>query len=149
MNLSDDHNNLREVLANIGYDGSHVDDEQIIEAIVEISITLDRLKLSAEARQIVMDLVSREGEDAIHNVMNFGEDAWMKDFDYGNDGVGSYVRVKPDAYDTPSGSRHNGLVGVLTSLRGHRADVRYIGRAAGSAMKHSKEALQSLRHGVK
>lgn len=149
LNLNEDHKNLREILANIGYDGSHDEDEKIIEAIVEVSITLDRIKLSEEARKIVTDLVGREGDDAIRSVMTFGEEAWMDEFDYGNDGVGAYVRVKKDAYDSPTGSRHNGLVGVVTSLRGHRADVRYIGLATGSTMKHSKENLQSLRHGVK
>jgi hypothetical protein len=149
LTLNEDHNDLRALLANVGYDGSHAEDENIINAIVAVSLTLESIPLSKEAREIVIALSGWDVMDELSNLPLFGEDAWMKDFDYGNDKVGSIVRVKPDAYDSPSGARHNGLVGVLNSLSGHRAEVRYIGLGAGNSMKHSKENLQSLRHGVK
>jgi hypothetical protein len=141
---NEDHNNLRALLANIGHT-----DEKIVQAIVAVSLTLDSFDLTVEERQIVTDLVGRDGDQAIRDFPLFGEDAWMSEFDYGNDKVGAIVRVKPDAYDSPTGKLHNGLVGVLLSLSGYKADVSYIGLASGNQMRHPKENLQSLRHGVK
>jgi hypothetical protein len=144
LSLNEDHNDLRALLANIG----HTDDK-IVKAAIAVSLTLDSFDLTVEERQIVTDLVGRDGDQAIRDFPLFGEDAWMDEFDYGNDKVGAIVRVKPDAYDSPTGQLHNGLVGVLLSLSGYKADVRYIGLATGNQMRHPKENLQSLRHGVK
>jgi hypothetical protein len=76
----------------------------------------------------------------------FGEDAW-RDFDYGNVKLGEFVRIKPDAYDSPSGVRHNGLVGILAFMNGGKCTVKYIGLASGNSQPHPMEKLDSLKGG--
>jgi len=72
------------------------------------------------------------------------DDSWA-DFDYGNVRFGDFVRVKTDAYDSASGARHNGLVGILAYMKGGQCSVNYIGLATGNTMKHPKEKLDSLK----
>ena len=145
LNFSDD-DNLRTRLESLGYTGLREDDESLIQALTAVHLTLETFELSEGAREAVLDLLSANGRDALATAPAFGEDAW-RTFDYGNVKLGEFVRVKPDAYDSPSGSRHNGLVGILEHMFGGKCTVNYIGLASGNSQKHPMEKLDSLKGG--
>lgn len=141
-----DFHGLRDKLESIGYTGLRETDDSLIEALVAVHLTLETLGLPADARGAVMDLLSANGRDALKSVPVFGEDAW-RDFDYGNVKIGDFVRIKPDAYDSPTGSRHNGLVGTLIHMNAGKCTVNYIGLASGNLHPHPMEKLDSLKGG--
>lgn len=141
-----DYDGLREKLEGLGYAGLRETDESLIQALVAVHLTLETLGLSEAARGAVMDLLSATGRDALKTAPIFGEDAW-RDFDYGNVKLGEFVRVKPDAYDSPTGSRHNGLVGILVIMNAGKCTVNYIGLASGNIHPHPMEKLDSLKRG--
>ena len=141
LSLSDDHDGLRAKLENVGYTGLRETDESLIQALVAVQLTLKSFDLPEDAQRAVLDLLTAKGTEALKSAP---EGDW-DDFDYGNVQEGDFVRVKPDAYDTKTGSRHNGLVGVLESMRNGIATVRYIGLATNSKMRHPKENLDSLK----
>lgn len=138
------HDGLREKLESIGYSGLRESDESLVQALVAVHLTLESLELSEAAQGVVLDLLSTTGRKALESTPVFGGDAW-RDFDYGNVKLGEYVRVKPDAYDSESGNRHNGLVGVLTYMTGGKCTVKYIGLASGNSQPHPMEKLDSLK----
>ena len=146
LQKASDHNELRSKLESIGYTGLREDDESLIQALVAVHLTLETFELSEAARGAVMDLLSRNGRDALDSVPIFGEDAW-KSFDYGNVKLGEFVRIKPDAYDSPTGASHNGLVGILSHMRDRKCTVSYIGLASGNSQHHPMEKLDSLKEG--
>lgn len=137
---------LREKLESLGYTRLRETDESLIQALVAVHLTLETFELSEAARGAVMDLLSTNGRKALDSVPVFGEDAWMS-FDYGNVKIGEFVRVKPDAYDSPTGAAHNGLVGVLFLMSGGKCHVNYIGLASGNSQHHPMEKLDSLKGG--
>lgn len=138
------HDGLREKLESLGYSGLRESDESLVQALVAIHLTLETLELSEAAQGVVLDLLSTTGRKVLGSTPIFGEDSW-RDFDYGNVKLGEYVRVKPDAYDSESGKRHNGLVGVLTYMTGGKCTVKYIGLASGNSQPHPMEKLDSLK----
>lgn len=146
LQQANDFDGLREKLESIGYTGLRKDDESLIQALVAVHLTLETLELSKAARGAVMDLLSTNGRDALASAPVFGEDAW-RDFDYGNVTLGEFVRIKPDAYDSPTGSRHNGLVGILAHMNAGKCTVNYIGLASGTRHPHPMEKLDSLKGG--
>lgn len=137
---------MREKLESLGYTGLRQDDESLIQALVAVHLTLETFELSEAARGAVLDLLSTNGRKALDSVPVFGKDAW-KSFDYGNVKLGEFVRVKPDAYDSPTGAPHNGLVGILSHMRDRKCTVSYIGLASGSSQHHPMENLDSLKEG--
>jgi len=141
-----DFEGLREKLEGLGYTGLRETDESLIQALVAVHLTLETFKLSEDARGAVLDLLSGNGRDAVKSTPVFAEDAW-KSFDYGNVKMGEFVRVKTDAYDSPTGNPHNGLVGVLTYMSGGKCTVTYIGLASGNSQPHPMEKLDSLKGG--
>lgn len=141
LHLSDDHEGLRAKLDALGYNGSHKDDESVIQALVAVHLTLESLELSEGARGAVLDLLTAHGWKAFPETT---EDSWQS-FDYGNVKLFDFVRVKSDAYDSESGVKHNGLVGLLTDMRGGQCTVQYLGLASRSSHRHPMEKLDSLK----
>lgn len=137
---------LREKLEGLGYSGLREDDESLVQALVAVHLTLETFELSKAARGAILDLLSANGRDALQSIPVFGEDEWIS-FDYGNVGIGEFVRVKPDAYDSPTGAAHNGLVGVLFQMSAGKCHVNYIGLASGNSQHHPMEKLDSLKGG--
>lgn len=144
LNIADDHDGLRAKLASLGYSGLRESDESLVQALVAVKLTLSTLELSQGAQEAVLDLLSADGRQALGATPLFEEDQWMS-FDYGNVKIGDFVRVKPDAYDSESGSRHNGLVGILVHMNAGKCTVKYIGRASGNKQPHPMEKLDSIR----
>lgn len=144
LEFHDDVEGLRSKIESMGYSPDREDDEKVIQALVAVHLTLETLELSEDAREVVLDLLSSVGREGMETLPPVTEDSW-KDFDYGNVKINDFVRVKTNAYDSPSGARHNGLVGILTDMRGGQCTVRYIGRASGNVMRHPMEKLDSLK----
>jgi len=144
LEISDDHDGLRARLNSIGYDGNHGDDESVMQALVAVHLTLESFKLSEAARDTILDLLSANGRKSLAEVSDWDEESW-RDFDYGNVKIGDFVRVKHDAYDSETGSRHNGLVGILSAMSGGKCTVKYIGLATGNSQPHPMEKLDSLK----
>lgn len=142
-----DHEKLIEKLSVIGYDGSHPNDDKIKEALLAVAVTLDSYNLPEEVEEVVIDLLTKEVRNKIEHLPDIQEDSW-ENFNYGNVSVGHFVRVKKDAYDSPLGEKHNGLVGVLSYMAAGRCTVNYIGLSSGKSHKHAKEKLESLKLGV-
>lgn len=141
LTLNDDHEGLRKKLELLGYTGLRETDESLIQAFVAVQLTLQSFDLSKDAQGAVLDLLSTTGTEAL-KIAPEGE--W-RDFDYGNVQEGDFVRVKVDAYDSETGAKHNGLVGILESMRSGIATVRYLGLASNNKMRHPKEQLDSLK----
>lgn len=144
LTLAEDHENLRAKLVSLGYNGDHIDDESLVQALVAVYLTLGTLELSEAARGTILDLLSASGRTSVDAFPTVTEEDW-ENFSYGNVKFGDFVRVKRDAYDSPSGARHNGLVGVLTAMRGGQCTVKYLGLAAGNTQPHPMENLDSLK----
>lgn len=138
LNYSD--HDIRPKLEALGYENSGA----IVDAIAAVLMTLESHKLSKADQDVVFDLISKNGRLALAAVPDWDNDSWQ-DFDYGNVSQGAFVRVKPDAYDSESGARHNGLVGVLQFMQSRVCTVDYIGLATGNSHKHPMEKLQSLK----
>jgi hypothetical protein len=141
LQQANDHDGLRAKLESLGYTGTHRDDESVIQALVAVRLTLETLNLSEDAQGAVMDLLTGHGWEAFPETT---EDSWQG-FDYGNVKLFNFVRVKPDAYDSDTGAKHNGLVGILTDMRGGQCTVQYLGLASRSSHRHPMEKLDSLK----
>lgn len=143
LTFADDHEGLKAKLASIGYD----EDSELVKAILAVHVTLSSYKLPPEDRSVALELLSKSGRKALESTPSFDENSW-RDFDYGNVKIGDFVRVKKDAYDSPTGVRHNGLVGVLKFMSNNQCSVEYIGLASGNTMKHPMGRLESLKRSV-
>lgn len=135
---------LSERIASLGYKKG----SKIHEAFLSLAFVLGVYELGEEDEDVVLDLLSREGRGHVHKLPWVGEDSW-EDFNYGNVGIGDYVRVKTDAYDSDSGKRHNGMVGIMTSMSNGVASVRYLGVSPERIRRHNKRYLDSLKRNVK
>ena len=144
LQLATDHNELRSKLEAIGYSGLRETDESLIQALVAVHLTIESFDLSKDAQQAVLSFLSTIGQASLEVPAEIKEAGW-EDFNYGNVRFGDYVRVKKDAYDSDTGARHNGLVGILTGMRAGVCTVNYIGLATGNTMRHPKEKLDSLK----
>lgn len=144
LNFTEEHDNIRSRMISLGYGGYRGDDKKVVDALIAVHLTLESYKLSATAQELVFSLLSKDGRASLANTPDWDEDSWQ-DFDYGNVKQGEFVRVRPDAYDSESGARHNGLVGVLQFMKSRVCTVDYIGLATGNSHKHAMEKLQSLK----
>lgn len=122
-----------------GYDGA------IHDAIVSVAVTVDKFDLTDEQKSVVLDFISSTGRAQLSALPQRLLDAEWEDFNYGNVKIGDYVRVKPNAYDSKTGSVHNGLVGVLARASAHRFFVEYLGENVGTSQFHPESSLESLR----
>lgn len=119
--------------------------KKVVEALVSLAVTLDRHKLSSEAQETVCNLFSEEGRQQLAELPEAVIAGEWEPFNYGNVKLGDYVRIRPGSYDSPTGKRHNGLVGRLKHMSGHRCLVAYVGERFGDTMRHPMENLDSLR----
>lgn len=118
---------------------------EVVTALVSIAVTLDKYDLTDSEKETVYELLSQSGREKTAILPDKLLDGNWEPFNYGNVKVGDYVRVRPDAYDSDTGRRHNGLVGILTRMSGHKCSVEYLGEATGNAIKHPMDNLESLR----
>jgi hypothetical protein len=139
-----DFEDLREELVALGYTGEHRDDESVIQGLVAVHLTLETLDVSEAAREAILDLLSATGRQDIASLPDLSEESWQS-FDYGNVKLFDLVRIKHDAYDSDTGVKHNGLVGILTDMRGGQCTVKYLGLASRSSQRHPMEKLDSLK----
>lgn len=149
LKLINDHDGLKEVLNAIGLNENHPEGSEAADAVLALLATLDAFEITNETKAQILSLVSSEGRRELSEVpAAVISESWI-DFDYGNVVIGDYVRVKPDAYDSDSGRKHNGRVGKLTYVRGYQCSIEYTGLATGNSIKHPTEKLQSLKRGVR
>lgn len=134
-----EYNKLQELYSAIGMQ------QEVVKAMVSLAVVLDRQGLTQDQKTLVYNLLSEAGRDSLKQLPEKALAGEWKDFDYGNVKIGDYVRVKVDAYDSPSGMKHNGRVGVLKYMTHNRCTVDYVGDELGNAMKHPMEMLESLR----
>lgn len=139
---------LKNKLSQIGIDGTHPEDARVTEVIESIAVYLRTSGLSEDAQEQVLDLLSDKVRDKIEALPNVTEKDW-ENFNLGNVKVGHYVRVKRDAYNSPIGSTHNGLVGILSYMSHGRCTVNYVGLKTGKKRIHPYGKLDSLKLGVK
>lgn len=141
-----DYKDLEDQLIAIGFDDDHEFGEQVRSAALAVALTIDSYALPDDALDTILEIISSHGrknlESLPQRVLNGSE--W-DEFALGNVAIGDFVRVKRDAYDSPTGAKHNGLVGTLGFVKGHRCSVNYIGSSTGKTMKHPMEKLESLR----
>lgn len=144
LTQANDYDGLRSRLLSLGYSGNHSDDESVIQALVAVHLTLQSFDLSEAAQSAILDLLSTAGRQQIDLLPEVTEESWQS-FDYGNVKILDFVRVKPDAYDSESGEKHNGLVGILTYMRSNRCTVEYLGLASRNSQSHPMDKLDSLK----
>ena len=118
--------------------------QQIPDAVAMLFAVLDSQELDPEDRraaaQLFSSLVEKDGD--LGN--KAGPRSIWKPFYLGMFSYGVTVRVRTDAYDTPAGSRHNGLTGIFVSAHAGRALVQYHGRRDGSGHEHHPDRLEVL-----
>ncbi len=119
-------------------------DSSIPDAVTALFAVLDGRGLDLKDRkavaQLFASLVAKDGD--LGN--KAGPRSVWRQFYLGTFPYQTTVRVKPDAYDTPAGSRHNGLTGTFASARAGRAMVQYHGRHDGSGHEHAPDKLEVL-----
>lgn len=122
-----------------GYDGA------IHDAIVSVAVSVDKFDLTKEQKSVVLDFISSSGREQLDALPDRLLDGEWENFNYGNVKIGDYVRVRVDAYDSPTGAKHNGLVGILARADARRFVVQYLGEHVGQSMPHPETSLESLR----
>lgn len=130
---------LSERIRAAGYDGP------VHDAVVSLAVTLDKFDLTDEQKALVFEFVSKSGREKLAALPEHLLEGQWENFNYGNVKIGDYVRVKSSAYDSETGSKHNGLVGILTHASGGRFFVEYLGDQVGTQMHHPEMSLESLR----
>lgn len=137
-----DYDDLAERLNLVGYPDGH----NIFETILKLAVVLDNEELSDYERDLVLNLFSTTGLKQISSLpKDFLSKTKWKPFDYGNVKIGDFVRVSLDSYDSETGKKHNGRVGVLIDMRARRCKVKYIGLSTQEFMTHPMENLESLQ----
>jgi hypothetical protein len=118
--------------------------QRVTDAVTALFAVLDGQELDLDDRAAVSklfaSLVVRDGD--LGNTA--GPRSIWKQFYLGSFKYGATVRVKVDAYDTPAGSKHNGLTGTFVSVHAARARVQYHGRKDGSGHEHHPSKLEIL-----
>ena len=137
-----DYESFQEDILNAGYS----EESSVYSALSSLAYALDASEITDEDRSIVLQLFSSTGLRQLSGLSGHMQDsyAWSP-FEIGNTTIDDIVRVKHDAYDSPSGSEHNGLVGRIESVFGGRVGVRYIGRYVDVAQGHPREKLEYLK----
>jgi len=125
----------------------HLKGSKTHSALSDALVAMSQHNLSSEEWEAVLQALSASGRSELEDLPLFTDDMW-EEFNYGNVRPGDYVKVKPNAYDSDTGSKHNGLVGVLIRVSGRRCLVRYLTHQAPAQMRHPIDSLLSLKHGV-
>jgi len=123
-------------------------DSDLYNALSEAIVVLSAWNLNEAELKFAMSLISEYGLEQLDNLPLIPEDAWVP-FDYGNARPGEFVKVAPNAYDSPTGSVHNNRLGIITEVSGHRASVRYITDEVHTNMRHPISRLLSLKYVLK
>jgi hypothetical protein len=135
-----DYSFVQRELENAGYRS----EDGITAAVEALFATLDGAELDLlkrrAAAQLFTSLVEKDGSLGT----KAGPRSQWKQFYLGTFPYGSTVRVRTDAYETPSGARHNGLTGIFVSAHAGRAFVQYHGRKDGSGHEHHPSKLEVL-----
>lgn len=136
-----DYDDLSERLEAIGYSKESV----IHTTILTLAATLDNEELNDSDKLSVLSLFSSEAISQLNELpfSVLSRTSW-RDFDYGNTPIGAFVRVRKDAYDSNTGKKHNGKVGILKDMRARRCKVSYIGDTVTPIMEHPMENLETL-----
>lgn len=134
-----DYNALGEIYTSLGFA------PEVVSALTSLASVLDKHELTDEEKDTVFALLSDAGRESVKEVPEKVLTGEWRDFDYGNVTIGNYVRVKTDAYDSESGAKHNGRVGILKYMAHNRCTVEYVGAELGDAMAHPMNNLESLR----
>lgn len=137
-----DYDDLKERLIIAGY----AEGSEVFKAITNLAIVLDNEEISDINREIVLELFSKTALDQINSLPKdfLSKNKWMI-FDYGNVKKGDYVRVRYDAYDSITGAKHNGRLGILIDMKAWRCKVQYIGMPSVETMVHPMDNLESIR----
>jgi len=113
-------------------------------SIIRMLETLDASELDVEEREVAVKLMAALVEkDGDLGIRATHRSEWRQ-FYLGQYQYGVTVRVKPDAYDTISGSRHNGLVGTFVAARAGRCMISYYGRKDGTGHEHHPSKLEVM-----
>lgn len=118
---------------------------EIVDAVVSLATVLDRHELSDSQKETVFHLLSEAGQQSLKAVPEKVITGDWVEFDYGNVKIGDYVRVRPDAYDSETGAKHNGRVGTLKHMSHNRCVVEYVGAETGDSLAHPMGNLESIR----
>lgn len=135
---------FRDRLTNLGVET----DSDLYHALCDAVVALSYWNLSESDQITALNTISEYGLSKMTSTPIIPDDAWVP-FDYGNVRPGEYVKVAPDAYSSDTGAKHNGRLGVVTEVSGHRASVRYITDPSHSLMRHPIDRLLSLKYVVK
>lgn len=120
----------------------------LYNALSDAYIALAFWNLDPISMDRALNLISEYGLSDLERTPIIPEDSWVE-FDYGNVKIGEYVMVAKDAYDSITGMKHNGRLGVLIGMSGHRGTVRYIAEKEHSEMRHPMDKLRSIDYVVK
>lgn len=129
-------------LEELGYSAEREDGSAISTAVLNVLYSLEAQDLPQDSVRIVADLVSHFMHDAEPISETLGR--WEQ-FTLGSVKIGSVVRVKWDAYDSETGKKHNGLVGIFLSALAGRCTIRYVGRKDKVDFIHPPKLLEVLR----
>lgn len=137
-----DHDDLKNRLTIAGYD----ENTPVGHAILKLAFVLDNEEISDIKKQLVLDLFSKTGLEQLNSIpVDFlSKNKWVL-FDYGNVKKGDFVRVRYNAYDSVTGEKHNGRLGVLIDMKAWRCKVKYIGMPTEELMTHPMDNLESIK----
>lgn len=124
-------------------------DSDVYWALSSAFVALSSWNLSPDEMKYALSFISEYGLTQLDNTPLIPDEAWAE-FDYGNARVGEFIKVKEDAYDSPTGFVHNGRLGLLVDVSGRRGLVKYITDPdAGTTHRHPIGKLLSLKYMVK
>lgn len=137
-----DYDDLKERLVIAGFK----EDSEVFRAVCNLAIVLDNEEISDTSREVALEVFSKTALNQINSLPKdfLSKNKWMI-FDYGNVKKGDYVRVRFDAYDSKTGAKHNGRLGILIDMKAWRCKVQYIGMPQVETMVHPMDNLESIR----
>lgn len=128
-------------LKKLGYTDNNETGSEVRAAVLELFHVLDAQPLDAVDRKTVAQVFRGLVETNLELAVDRAE--WRQ-FYLGDVRIGEVVRVKPDAYPTKSGKKHNGLVGKLVGANHGRCIVQYTSRNDGAGHNHPPDLLEVL-----
>lgn len=139
-----DYSFIKRELEKAGYFTDEERGDQVSDSVLALFAVLDGRELDRVDRETVArlfaSLVEKDGNLGVRS----GPRSEWKQLHLGEVPYGTTVRVKPDAYDTPAGSKHNGLTGTFAAARGGRVFIEYHGRVNGLGHEHHPDKVEYL-----
>jgi hypothetical protein len=137
-----DYDDLKERLITSGY----LEDSEVYTTVLKLAAVLDREEISDLNRELVLQVFSKTALEQLNDLpLEFLSKNKWKVFDYGNVKKGDFVRVRYDAYDSETGQKHNGRLGILVDMKAWRCKVKYIGMPTEESMTHPMDNLESIQ----